>query len=92
MMMKNLLYINNEFILNDYFRLDIDLAEFYDKWGKRSDQHFKQVSSTVASYRLLRQDPVENLFNFICLSNNNIERIRQIVELSFVYEIWRKSG
>ena len=50
MMMKNLLYINNEFILNDYFRLDIDLAEFYDKWGKRSDQHFKQVSSTVAGY------------------------------------------
>ena len=80
MMMKNLLYINNEFILNDYFRLDIDLAEFYDKWGKR-DQHFKQVSSTVnASYRLLRQDPVENLFSFICSSNNNIERISQMVE------------
>lgn len=72
-------FVNNEFILNDYFRLDIDLAEFYDKWSKR-DQNFKQVSSKVAGYRLLRQDPVENLFSFICSSNNNIERISQMVE------------
>ena len=56
-----------------------DLVEFYNKWGKR-DQHFKQVSSTVASYRLLQQVPVENLFSFICSSNNNIERISQMVE------------
>ncbi|CAB3977915.1 N-glycosylase DNA lyase-like [Paramuricea clavata] len=69
----------NESILNDYFQLNIDLHHLYDHWSSRDD-NFKQVAATISGFRLLRQDPVENLFSFICSSNNNIERISSMVE------------
>ena len=69
----------NEKILNDYFRLNIDLNSLYEQWGSK-DANFKQVASKIFGFRLLRQDPVENLFSFICSSNNNIERISSMVE------------
>ena len=70
----------DESTLNDYFQLDINLPELYQEWCKR-DPVFKQVASNVHGFRLLRQDPVENLFSFICSSNNNIERISNMVEV-----------
>lgn len=38
------------------------------------------VSSNPAGARVLRQDPVECLFEFICSSNNHISRIHGMVE------------
>ena len=69
----------DERILNDYFRLSVDLNGLYKQWSSRDD-NFKQVASKISGFRLLRQDPVENLFSFICSSNNNIERIGAMVE------------
>ena len=69
----------NEKILNDYFRLNIDLNNLYKQWSSK-DENFKQVASKISGFRLLRQDPVENLFSFICSSNNNIDRISSMVE------------
>lgn len=69
----------HEAILHEYFHLNIDVRHLYKRWSSR-DINFKRVASSISGFRLLRQDPVENLFSFICSSNNNIERISSMVE------------
>jgi len=68
--------------LSDYFRLGENLQELYNDWSRR-DEKFKQRVATypdvLQGIRVLRLDPVENLFSFICSSNNNIKRITQMV-------------
>lgn len=66
-------------ILKDYFQLDIDLERLYARWCG-ADENFKTVASRLPGVRILRQDPVENLFSFICSSNNNITRICGMVQ------------
>lgn len=39
-----------------------------------------QLIRSLPGHRLVRQDPVECLFAFICSSNNNIQRIQQMVD------------
>ena len=65
--------------MRDYFQLDVDLVSLYENWSSRDDT-FKRVSSNYSGVRILRQDPVENLFSFICSSNNNIKRIGSMIE------------
>lgn len=62
-----------ESILRAYFRLDINLDECYADWSK-AHQHFKSESGKFYAIRVLNQDPVENLFSFICSQNNHISR------------------
>ncbi|KAM6215232.1 N-glycosylase/DNA lyase isoform 1-T1 [Rhynchocyon petersi] len=62
-----------------YFQLDISLAPMYRHWGSM-DPHFQEVAGKFQGVRLLRQDPTECLFSFICSSNNNITRINGMVE------------
>jgi N-glycosylase/DNA lyase len=60
-------------LLRKYFRLDVSLEEHYAQWSKM-DPHFKKAAEKFTGVRILSQDPVENLFSFICSSNNNIAR------------------
>ncbi len=66
-------------ILSDYFQLDVKVKDLYESWCS-SDPAFKKVAETFSGVRILRQDPVENLFSFICSSNNHISRIGSMVE------------
>lgn len=70
---------SEEDILHDYFHLKIDLTELCHKWSK-ADPHFASIEKKFKGMRMLRQDPVENVFSFICSSNNNITRISSMVE------------
>lgn len=66
--------------LDDYFQLNrACLADLYDKWSA-SDVHFRRIAPQYPGVRVLRQDPVENLFSFLCSSNNNIKRITGMVQ------------
>jgi len=68
-----------EQVLRDYFQLNVDLVKFYEEWA-HVDPVFKDVAVKFSGVRMLRQDPVENIFAFICSSNNNIQRISGMVE------------
>ncbi|XP_061635061.1 N-glycosylase/DNA lyase isoform X1 [Phyllopteryx taeniolatus] len=69
----------DEATLRDYFQLNVNLRALYRKWGA-ADPHFKQIADIFTGVRLLRQDPTECLFSFICTSNNHISRIQGMVE------------
>ena len=66
-------------ILADYFRLDMSLTQQYREWST-ADPIFRQHAASFRGIRMLRQDPVENVFTFICSSCNNIARITQMVD------------
>ena len=75
---KDLKAENEEAVLKDYFQLKIDLEGLYEKWSM-NDQVFNKLSQNFGGLRMLRQDPVENLFSFICSQNNHITRIASMV-------------
>lgn len=60
-------------LLSNYFQLDLNLKEYYSKWSEK-DLFFKDAAKQFYGIRILKQDPVENVFSFICSSNNNIAR------------------
>ncbi|XP_074602365.1 8-oxoguanine DNA glycosylase isoform X2 [Brevipalpus obovatus] len=66
-------------VLYDYFQLKVPLEKYYQIWSK-ADSNFAEKAIKFTGIRMLRQDPVENLFSFICSSNNNIPRITTMVE------------
>ncbi|XP_008287738.1 N-glycosylase/DNA lyase [Stegastes partitus] len=68
-----------EEMLRDYFQLDVKLGDLYREWGA-ADCHFKHIADIFTGVRMLRQDPTECLFSFICTSNNHISRIQGMVE------------
>jgi len=64
---------DQEKTLKSYFRLDVDLHGLYDGWI-RADSIFAEAAKKFYGIRMLRQEVIENIFSFICSSNNNITR------------------
>ncbi|KAK9840843.1 hypothetical protein WJX81_008508 [Elliptochloris bilobata] len=60
--------------LAEYFFLSRRLAPLTAEWAER-DERFRSIAACFPGVRVLRQDPVECLFSFICSSNNHISRI-----------------
>jgi len=69
----------DEIFLKSYFQFNINVSKLYEQWSK-NDLFFKDLKTPFYGIRILRQDPTENLFSFICSQNNNIVRITQLVE------------
>ncbi|XP_072454655.1 N-glycosylase/DNA lyase isoform X1 [Notamacropus eugenii] len=65
--------------LRRFFQLHIRLSDLYRRWAS-ADPHFREVAPRFPGVRLLRLDPVECLFSFICSSNNHISRITGMVQ------------
>lgn len=69
----------SEGLWRDYFDLELDYAEIR---AKLSSMHpvLSEASSYAGGIRILRQEPFEALITFIISQNNNIGRIKGIVE------------
>ena len=65
--------------LRDYLNLDTNLVELYARFTA-ADARFAAVAPFIAGARLLRQSPLECVFQFICSSNNHIQRITTMVD------------
>lgn len=62
-----------EALLRNYLRLEEPILSLYENWAK-CDHMFEEAAKKFAGVRMLKQDPVEIIFTFICSSNNNIAR------------------
>ena len=57
----------------------MNLTEKAAAWAA-ADKRYREVAPYIYGARMLRQHPVECLFEFICSSNNHISRIGGMVE------------
>lgn len=64
--------------LTDYFQLNTELVPLYKSWSQNDDR-LSIIATVIPGLRIIRQDPVECLFSFICSSNNNIPRITKML-------------
>ncbi|KAL3797635.1 hypothetical protein HJC23_013467 [Cyclotella cryptica] len=64
--------------LRAYFRLETPLAPLYEEWSN-VDARLAKIAAVIPGCRVLRQDPLECMFSFICSSNNNIPRITKML-------------
>eukprot|EP00898_Chlorokybus_atmophyticus_P003220 jgi/Chlat1/389/Chrsp10S01497 len=64
--------------LAEYFNLHISLNSLWERFCS-ADPYFAALSPHVAGARMLKQDPVECLYAFICSQNNHIARITGLV-------------
>uniref|UniRef100_A0A7C9CR19 DNA-(apurinic or apyrimidinic site) lyase n=1 Tax=Opuntia streptacantha TaxID=393608 RepID=A0A7C9CR19_OPUST len=65
--------------LFDFLNVGICLADMWEGFAA-SDQRFAELAPHLAGARVLRQDPLECLIQFLCSSNNNIGRITRMVD------------
>lgn len=63
----------------DYFNLHVNLTEKADAWAA-ADKRYREIAPYIYGARMLRQHPIECVFQFICSANNNIARIGGMVE------------
>ena len=65
-------------LVGSYLRIDDDLESFYAR--SAADEYLQSSIDQYKGLHLLRQEPWECLVTFICSANNNIPRIRLLVD------------
>ncbi|XP_076951135.1 N-glycosylase/DNA lyase OGG1-like [Bidens hawaiensis] len=65
--------------LLDFLNMAISLTDLWSDFSA-ADPRFAELAGCLSGARVLRQDPLECLIQFICSSNNNIKRITQMVD------------
>ena len=65
-------------LVRDYFRLGVDLPALSRRFVA-DDPHIRPAMAEFAGLRVIRQDPVECLFSFLCTSAAPLYRIRRTI-------------
>jgi N-glycosylase/DNA lyase len=65
--------------LLDFLNAGISLSDVWEIFSA-SDPRFAELATHLGGARVLRQDPLECLVQFLCSSNNNIGRITKMVD------------
>ncbi|KAA8538425.1 hypothetical protein F0562_028029 [Nyssa sinensis] len=65
--------------LLDFLNVSISLSDLWAAFSA-SDSWFAELAPHLGGARVLRQDPLECLVQFLCSSNNNIGRITKMVD------------
>ncbi|CAM8946025.1 unnamed protein product [Rhodiola kirilowii] len=65
--------------LLDFLNAEICMADLWKEFSA-SDNRFAELARHLGGARVLRQDPLECLMQFLCSSNNGIVRITRMVE------------
>uniref|UniRef100_A0A2P2P0P2 DNA-(apurinic or apyrimidinic site) lyase n=1 Tax=Rhizophora mucronata TaxID=61149 RepID=A0A2P2P0P2_RHIMU len=67
-------------VLLDFLNANVSLVSLWDEFSA-SDPRFVELARHLPGARVLRQEPLECLIQFLCSSNNNIARITKMVDL-----------
>jgi N-glycosylase/DNA lyase len=65
-------------LVRDYFRLDLDLSALSREFAAR-DPHIQPALADFPGLRVVRQDPTECLFSFLCTPASPLHRIRRSI-------------
>lgn len=63
----------------DFLNARVSLIDVWREFSA-SDSRFAELAGYLGGARVLRQDPLECLVQFLCSSNNNIQRITKMVD------------
>ncbi|GJV87335.1 N-glycosylase/DNA lyase OGG1 isoform X1, partial [Tanacetum coccineum] len=66
-------------VLLEFLNMGISLNDLWTEFSA-CDQRFADLAVNLSGARVLRQDPLECLLQFIYSSNNNITRITKMVD------------
>jgi N-glycosylase/DNA lyase len=67
-------------LASTYFQVDKSLTALRDRWENLGEEYLVSAIDSSPGLRILRQDPVECLFSFLCSSAAPIHRIRKSVQ------------
>ena len=70
----------DEEFLTNYFQFEIDISELYKAARGKLPTNLHNSLETYTGVRILKQEHLECILSFICSSNNNIDRIRMMLD------------
>ncbi len=65
-------------VIQRYFQLDVPLERLYDEWIV-AEPRIAPILERFAGLRILRQDPIEAVFTFLCACCNTMSKISRSV-------------
>jgi N-glycosylase/DNA lyase len=70
--------LDEELFFRQYFQLEVDIEAVLN--DLKLPTALNEVATRITGVRIIKQDVFECIISFICSSNNNIDRIRKMLE------------